>query len=73
MNGTTTTPYSGGSNPENQALARRRIEAFVREPARDGNNLVTLPDQTTDLKTRRRDSKKRMEGTVETFEQQFNQ
>ncbi|KUI67401.1 hypothetical protein VM1G_03018 [Cytospora mali] len=73
MDKTTPSPYSGGSNPASQALAPRRIQAFLQEPARDGNILVTLPDQTTDVETKRRDHKKRMQKAIKAFEQQFNQ
>ncbi|ROV92579.1 hypothetical protein VMCG_08957 [Cytospora schulzeri] len=73
MDKTTPAPYSGGSNPENQALAARRTQAFVQEPAREGNVSVTLPDQTTDVEDSRRDHEQRAEENIRTFEQRFNQ
>lgn len=73
MDRTTPAPYSGGSNTENKALAPRRTQTFVQEPARDGNINVTLPDQTTDANTSRRVHKQRMEEEIRAFQQRFSQ
>lgn len=73
MDKTTPAPYSGGSNTENKALAPHRTQTFVQEPVRDGNINITLPDQTRDVNTSRRDHKQRMEEEIRAFQQRFNQ
>ncbi|ROW10668.1 hypothetical protein VPNG_05099 [Cytospora leucostoma] len=72
MDNTTQDSHSGGSPPEDRALADSRTQVFVREATRDGNTLVGLPDQTADVETSRQDNRQRVGKKIEAFEKKFN-
>lgn len=70
---TTPGPCSGGSSPEDQSFSPWRVQQFLREPVREGNVLIALPDQTPDVKSSSQDKEKEMRAQIETFEKRFNQ
>ncbi|KAJ0120841.1 hypothetical protein J7T55_015576 [Diaporthe amygdali] len=69
---TRTTPndHSGGM-PQNKALAPLRTQPFLKEPSRDGNTIVMLPDQTVDETARREQQTATIATKIASFEQKF--
>ncbi|KAI3390612.1 hypothetical protein diail_9091, partial [Diaporthe ilicicola] len=70
MDRTTPSEHSG-VKPQNQALASRRTEPFLKEPSRDGNTIVLLPDQTVDEKARQQQQTASIATKIASFEQTF--
>ncbi|POS72537.1 hypothetical protein DHEL01_v209069 [Diaporthe helianthi] len=70
MERTTPNDNSGGT-PMNEALSSLRTLPFLREPSRDGNTIVMIPDQTGDEKARSQQQTARMTTKIASFEQKF--
>ncbi|KAL2286587.1 hypothetical protein FJTKL_06935 [Diaporthe vaccinii] len=70
MDRTTPNDNSGGQ-PQNQALSSLRTQPFLKEPSRDGNTIVMLPDQTGDEKARREQQAASIATKIASFDQKF--
>lgn len=67
-----TTPNdNSGGKPQNQALSSLRTQPFLKEPSRDGNTIVMLPDQTGDETARRQEQTASIATKIALFEQKF--
>ncbi|KAG6357565.1 hypothetical protein INS49_013442 [Diaporthe citri] len=55
------------------ALPSDRLEAFLREPAREGNILIILPDCTPSVKINRKEKRVSVREKVRAFDQQYRQ
>lgn len=66
-------PTRVGSTERNRALSSDRLEAFLQEPARDGNILVMLPDSPSDAKISRKEMRMRMSEKIRDFIQQYGE
>lgn len=53
------------------AVPSDRLEAFLREPPRDGNICVILPDCTPNVKTSRKEKRAAMSDMIKAFTQQY--
>lgn len=62
---------NGTPKPQSTDLASTRTQNFVQEPPKDGNILVTLPDQTTNVDARRREMKVEMMEYIAEFDHEF--
>ncbi|KAK2610117.1 hypothetical protein N8I77_003572 [Diaporthe amygdali] len=60
-----------GGMPQNKALAPLRTQPFLKEPSRDGNTIVMLPDQTVDETARREQQTATIATKIASFEQKF--
>lgn len=57
--------------PQNQELASLRTQPFLKEPSREGNTIVMLPDQTVDEKARQQQQTASIATKIASFEQKF--
>lgn len=56
---------------ENRALSSGRLEAFLREPLREGNINVMLPESESKIHVNRREKRETMSEKIRIFNQQY--
>jgi hypothetical protein len=67
-----TTPNdNSGGVAKNQDLSSLRTLPFLEEPLRDGNILVMIPDQTSDVKVRCQQQRAIMAAKIASIEKKF--